>query len=69
VAQALLAQALARVGAPVYTDIVDRHASLRNWALQQGFSVQRPFTRMVHGIARAPGDNETVMLVAGPELG
>ena len=68
-AQALLAHALERVPAPLYIDIVDRHADLRSWALMQGFSVQRPFTRMVHGAERAPGDNETVMLVAGPELG
>jgi len=68
-AQALLSHALAQVPAPLYIDIVDRHTSLRNWALLQGFVVQRPFTRMVHGAERAPGDNETVMLVAGPELG
>ncbi len=68
-AQALLGYALARVSAPLYMDIVDRHTSLRSWALMQGFSVQRPFTRMVHGTERAPGNNETVMLVAGPELG
>ena len=68
-AQSLLAHGLERVSAPLYIDIADRHTSLRNWALLQGFSVQRPFTRMVHGAERAPGDNETVMLVAGPELG
>jgi GNAT superfamily N-acetyltransferase len=68
-AQALLAHALERVSAPLYIDIVDRHTSLRSWALMQGFSVQRPFTRMVQGAERAPGNNETVMLVAGPELG
>ena len=68
-AQALLSHALARVSGPFYIDIVDRHTSLRNWALMQGFSVQRPFTRMVHGAERAPGNNETIMLVAGPELG
>jgi len=69
VAQALLSHALARVPGPMYIDIVDRQTSLRSWALLQGFSVQRPFTRMVHGAAHAPGDNEHVMLVAGPELG
>ena len=68
-AQALLSHALERVPAPLYIDIVDRHTSLRSWALMQGFSVQRPFTRMVHGAERAPGNNESVMLVAGPELG
>ncbi len=68
-AQALLSHALACVPAPLYIDIVDRHSSLRSWALMQGFSVQRPFTRMVHGAERAPGNCESVMLVAGPELG
>jgi hypothetical protein len=68
-AQALLSHALALAPAPIYIDIVDRHASLRNWALMQGFAVQRPFTRMVCGAERAPGNNETAMLVAGPELG
>jgi ribosomal protein S18 acetylase RimI-like enzyme len=68
-AQALLAHALSRIAGPLYIDLVDRHAELRNWALQQGFEVQRPFTRMVHGADRAPGDNQTVMLAAGPELG
>ena len=68
-AQALLSCAIERVPAPVYIDIVDRHSSLRDWALMQGFSAQRPFTRMVHGAECAPGNNESVMLVAGPELG
>jgi GNAT superfamily N-acetyltransferase len=68
-AQALLARALARVPAPLYVDIVDRHTGLRAWALAQGFGVQRPFTRMVRGAERAPGNNESMMLVAGPELG
>ena len=69
VAQTLLSHALPEVATPLYMDIVDRHEGLRNWALQQGFEVQRPFTRMVHGAEHAPGDNATVMLAAGPELG
>lgn len=69
VAQALISHALDCVPAPLYADIVDRHTNLRNWALLQGFALQRPFTRMVHGAERAPGDSQTVMLVAGPELG
>ena len=68
-AQALLSHVLASVAAPVYIDIVDHHTSLRSWVLLQGFTVQRPFTRMVYGAESAPGNNETVMLVAGPELG
>ncbi len=69
IARALFGHALARVPGPFYADIVDRHSRLREWALAQGFAVQRPFTRMVHGTDRAPGDNQTVMLAAGPELG
>ncbi len=68
-ARALLWQALQRVRAPLYIDLLDRQAGLRAWALQQGFAVQRPFTRMVYGIGGAPGDPATVMLAAGPELG
>jgi GNAT superfamily N-acetyltransferase len=68
-AQALLAHALAHVSAPLYIDLPDRHAGLRSWASLQGFSAQRRFTRMVHGAGSAPGNNQTVMLVAGPELG
>lgn len=69
VARALLGHALARVDAPLYADILDRHAGLIDWARSQGFAPQRPFTRMVHGNDRAPGDNRTVMLATGPELG
>jgi GNAT superfamily N-acetyltransferase len=69
VATALLSHALPEVATPIYMDIVDRHAGLCDWALAQGFEVQRPFTRMAHGADRAPGDNQTAMLVAGPELG
>ena len=69
VAQALLSHALPEVATPLYMDIVDRHSGLGNWALAQGFEVQRPFTRMVYGGDSAPGDNATVMLPAGPELG
>ena len=68
-AQALLTRALRDTAAPLYLDILDRQTGLRDWAQQQGFAMQRPFTRMVRGAARAPGDPATVMLVAGPELG
>lgn len=64
VAQALLRGGLARVPAPLYLDVVD-HAS----RLAAGFELQRPFTRMVYGGGRAPGDERSVFLVAGPELG
>lgn len=68
-AQALLSAALQRVRGPVYLDLVDREAGLRAWLESGGFAFQRPFTRMVHGATRAPGDDSKVVLAAGPELG
>jgi GNAT superfamily N-acetyltransferase len=65
----LLSQALQAVEAPLYVDVVDRAPRLRSWLEAQGFTFQRPFTRMVHGGPRAPGDEKLVYLVAGPELG
>jgi hypothetical protein len=64
VAQALLCEGLSRVPAPLYLDVVD-HAP----QLGAAFELQRPFTRMVYGGGRAPGDERSVFLVAGPELG
>jgi GNAT superfamily N-acetyltransferase len=68
-ALALLAQALDAVGGPLYVDAVDHAPRLRRWLEERGFVAQRPFTRMVHGASRAPGDESLVYLVAGPELG
>ena len=68
-AKALLSAALARVAVPVYLDLAEREAALRDWLASGGFVFQRPFTRMVRGAARAPGDAARVVLVAGPELG
>jgi GNAT superfamily N-acetyltransferase len=65
----LLQQALATVSAPVYVDVVDHAPLLQQWLLERGFEFQRPFTRMVHGGGRAPGDEKLIYLVAGPELG
>jgi ribosomal protein S18 acetylase RimI-like enzyme len=63
-ARQLLAAALSRVGGPVYLDIAD-HADLD----RAGFIAQRSWTRMVRGTDRAPGAEQDVFLVAGPELG
>lgn len=68
-AQALLGQAFLAVPAPVYLDVVARVPTLREWLEARGFWFQRPFTRMVRGEAGAPGQEELVYLVAGPELG
>lgn len=68
-AQALLAAALARVAPPLYLDIAEHAVELRRWLEARGFAFQRPFTRMVHGADRVPGDERRQFVVAGPELG
>ncbi len=65
----LLSQALRAIAPPLYLDVVDHAPRLQEWLTEQGFEFQRPFTRMVHGGARAPGEERLVYLVAGPELG
>ena len=66
---ALLAAALRAVQPPLYVDVVDHAPNVRAWLEARGFFFQRPFTRMVRGGQRAPGDEKLVFLVAGPELG
>ena len=68
-ARALLASGLGRVAPPLYLDVVDHAPGLRRWLEARGFVFQRAFTRMVRGLDRAPGDERTLFLVAGPELG
>jgi hypothetical protein len=65
----LLGRGLSAVEPPLYVDVVDHAPRLRAWLEARGFTLQRPFTRMVRGLAAAPGDEKLVYLVAGPELG
>lgn len=72
-ARTLLDEALAAVDGPVYADLCDHRSALLPALSEQGFVLQRPFTRMVHGApaekAKAPGKPAPCVLVAGPELG
>lgn len=68
-ARALLAAALSIVAPPLYVDLVDREEALHAWLASGGFTMQRPFTRMVHGAQHAPGDARLIYCPAGPELG
>jgi len=68
-AMGLLADALQGLQGPVYVDLLDGREELRAWLQQQGFTLQRPFMRMVHARTTAPGKPGAIMLVAGPELG
>lgn len=65
----LLGCGLSAVKPPLYVDVVDHAPRLRQWLQGRGFVFQRPFTRMVRGLADAPGDEKLVYCVAGPELG
>ena len=64
----LLGEALRAIETPVYVDVAD-HGALEASVEALGFSFQRPYTRMVRGPRAAPGKQELVFLVAGPELG
>ncbi len=68
-ARALLAAGLGAAPPPLYLDLVDREPGLTAWLESLGFAFQRPFTRMVHGAPRAPGEAGLVYCPAGPELG
>jgi GNAT superfamily N-acetyltransferase len=65
----LLAAAITRMPFPLYVDIADHAPALQSWVLARGFEFQRPFTRMVLGAPRAPGEEGLIYCPAGPELG
>jgi GNAT superfamily N-acetyltransferase len=65
----LLGRGLSAVERPLYVDVVNHAPRLQQWLEARGFVFQRPFTRMVRGLAAAPGDEKLVYCVAGPELG
>ena len=73
---ALLDAALAAEGGPLFVDAPDAQLAVGAALRARGFTLQRPFTRLVHpgpdpaaGPAGAPGEAALVRLVAGPELG
>ena len=69
VAKALLGDVLQFAAGPVYADLLGHRSALLPVLAAAGFALQRPFTRMVHGAAKAPGDPAAIALAAGPELG
>jgi GNAT superfamily N-acetyltransferase len=68
-AQALLCRGLAAVKGPIYIDLADAKAELRQMLERHGFTPQRPLTRMVYRRAEAFDDPIRTFAVAGPELG
>jgi len=69
VAKALLARALRRLSGTVYVDVADAKPSVRTFLEASGFSVQRPFTRMLLGRERSFDDVARTYAVIGPEFG
>jgi GNAT superfamily N-acetyltransferase len=68
-AQALLARGLAAIDGPVYIDLADAKPDIRAWLTDCGFTVQRPFTRMLYRRGASFEDAARTFAVAGPELG
>jgi ribosomal protein S18 acetylase RimI-like enzyme len=65
----LLRHAAARLPGLLYIDALDRHAALADALSGQGFTIQRPFSRMAWRCDTVPGDATRYFAAAGPELG
>lgn len=66
---ALLGAALKRVRAPVFLDLPAAHAEVGGWLRTSGFTLQRPYTRMLLKRKVPFGDVTRLFAIAGPELG
>jgi GNAT superfamily N-acetyltransferase len=69
VAKALLARALSSLSGTVYVDVADAKPGVRAYLEASGFSVQRPFTRMLLGRDEGFDDAARTYAVIGPEFG
>jgi GNAT superfamily N-acetyltransferase len=65
----LLDVALAGIEGPIFIDVPDRHAKVQAWLAARGFTVQRPYMRMLIGRSTPLDDESRVMAIAGPEFG
>jgi GNAT superfamily N-acetyltransferase len=68
-AKALLLHALSSIDGTVYIDVADAKTTARAWLEALGFSMQRPFTRMLLGRAHGFDDGAHTYAVIGPEFG
>ncbi len=66
---ALLGAALRNVGGTVFLDMPAQHGAVRGWLSASGFTVQRPYTRMLLGRSEPYNDAARMFAIAGPELG
>lgn len=65
----LLQRLLVGVRGVVFIDVPSIWRGLASWFADQGFVVQRSFTRMAHGRTTAFGLPQRLFAVAGPEFG
>jgi hypothetical protein len=54
---------------PVFIDVPDEQAVLRDALSHSGFAIERPFLRMYRGVLTAAGDPSLIFAISGPELG
>lgn len=66
---ALLAAALKKVSAPVFLDMPAPHVAVGEWLRSIGFTLQRPYTRMLLNRKQPFNDVTRLFAIAGPELG
>lgn len=69
IARALAARALDRLDGPVFIDLADAKTRLRSYLDTRGFTVARPFTRMVYRTSTRFDDGARTYAVIGPEFG
>ncbi len=69
VACALLARAIGDIEGPLFIDAADGKTQLRGFLAASGFTVARPFTRMVYGSSVRFDDAARTFAVIGPEFG
>ena len=68
-ATALLDRALGQISGTVYLDLADAKVAVRAWLEASGFSLQRPFTRMLQHRRESFNDIGRTFAVIGPEFG
>lgn len=68
-AQALLARALSQIERTIYIDVADAKSGVRAFLENAGFTVQRPFTRMLLSRDESFDDVARTYAVIGPEFG
>jgi GNAT superfamily N-acetyltransferase len=65
----LLDRVLGALDCPIYIDVPDDQEMVSAWLKSRGFTIQRPFTRMLLGRTEPFDQPGQIFAIAGPELG